>query len=58
MKAFVAKLPDTFLRVHKSHIVNLKKVKKLEENTIELAGIQIPVSRNNKKILIERLAQL
>lgn len=58
MKAFVAKLPDTFLRVHKSHIVNLKKVRKLEDNNIELAGSQIPVSRNNKKILIERLAQL
>ena len=58
MKAFVAKLPDTFLRVHKSHIVNLKKVKKLEENTIELSGTKIPVSRNNKKVLIERLAQL
>jgi len=58
MKAFVAKLPDTFLRVHKSHIVNLKKVKKLEENTIDLAGTQIPVSRNNKKLVLEKLAQL
>jgi DNA-binding LytR/AlgR family response regulator len=58
MKAFVAKLPESFLRVHKSHIINLKKVKKLEDNTIELANIKIPVSRNNKKILIERLAQL
>jgi DNA-binding LytR/AlgR family response regulator len=58
MKAFVAKLPESFLRVHKSHIINLKKVKKLEDNTIELADKKIPVSRNNKKILIERLAQL
>ena len=57
MKAFVAKLPDNFLRVHKSHIINLDKIQKLEENTVFLAGQEIPVSRNNKKILIDRISE-
>lgn len=57
MKAFVAKLPDNFLRVHKSHIINLNRIQKLEENTVFVTGQEIPVSRTNKKILVERLSQ-
>lgn len=57
MKAFVAKLPENFLRVHKSHIINLDKIEKLEENTVYLAGSEIPVSRNNKKILVDKLSE-
>lgn len=57
MKAFVAKLPENFLRVHKSHIINLDKIEKLEENTVFMAGSEIPVSRNNKKILVDRLSE-
>lgn len=53
MKAFVAKLPEEFLRVHKSFIVNVEKVEKLEENSIYINGNELPVSRNNKKTLVE-----
>jgi len=55
MKAFVAKLPENFLRVHKSHIVNLDKVIKVEDNHVFLGEYEIPVSRNNKKLLLERI---
>lgn len=57
MKAFVAKLPENFLRVHKSHIINIDKIEKLEENTVFMTGQEIPVSRNNKKILVDRLSE-
>lgn len=55
MKAFVAKLPDNFLRTHKSHIVNLDRVKKVEDNNVFVGEYEIPVSRNNKKLLLERI---
>jgi DNA-binding LytR/AlgR family response regulator len=57
MKAFVAKLPEQFLRVHKSHIININRIEKLAENTVFLAGQEIPVSRNNKKILVDRISE-
>jgi DNA-binding LytR/AlgR family response regulator len=43
--------PDRFIRVHKSFIVNLKKVTQLERNCILLKGHQIPVGRNFKEEL-------
>jgi DNA-binding LytR/AlgR family response regulator len=58
MKAFVAKLPDYFVMVHKSYIVNVKKIIKLEENTLFVADQMIPVSRSNKKPLLEKIASI
>ena len=56
MKSFEQKLPqDKFLRVHKSYIVNLEKVEKLNSKSVELDGRQVPLSRNKKNVLIEAL---
>jgi len=57
MKAFVAKLPDSFIRIHKSYIININKVNKLEDNTVAVGATELPVSRNNKKALIERISK-
>lgn len=57
MKAFVAKLPDDFIRIHKSYIVNLHQIDKVEENTVYMNGLELPVSRNNRKTLMENINQ-
>lgn len=56
MKSFEAQLPsENFLRVHKSFIVNLKKVEKYNSRNIEIDSEQIPVSRHKKGMLSEAL---
>jgi DNA-binding LytR/AlgR family response regulator len=57
MKAFVAKLPEDFVRTHKSYIVNLHHIDKVEENTVYLKDEELPVSRNNRRPLIEKVQE-
>lgn len=56
MKNMEAVLPPTqFMRVHRSYIVALSQVKAITGNTIEVAGQQIPVSRELKESLVKRV---
>lgn len=49
MKAFIKKLPENqFLRIHKSYIVNLRKVKQFSSAQVEVGGQQLPLSRHKK----------
>jgi DNA-binding LytR/AlgR family response regulator len=58
MKSFENILPITdFLRIHKSYIVNLKKVEKFNSKTVELSKEVLPLSRNRKSQLVEALSQ-
>lgn len=40
--------PDGFIRVHKSFIVSIQNITRLERNRILLNGHQIPIGRNFK----------
>ena len=52
MKAMSSKLDNTeFLRVHKSYIVRLDKILRIDKNTIYMEKTQIPVSRTYKESL-------
>jgi DNA-binding LytR/AlgR family response regulator len=58
MKNIEAKLPSRqFVRVHRSFIVNLSKVKTVEENTLYMStkGLTIPIGRLYKEQLMNRL---
>lgn len=58
MKSFERELPtDEFLRIHKSYIVNLRKVEKFNSKVVELGAEVLPLSRNRKSQLIEALSQ-
>lgn len=56
MKAFEKELPEGhFLRIHKSYIVNLKKIERFDSKHVEIGQELIPLSRNKKANLIEAL---
>ncbi len=58
MKHMESKLPSKrFVRVHRSFIVNLGKVKTVEENTLYMTtkGLTIPIGRLYKEQLMQRL---
>lgn len=56
MKNLAEKLDKNgFLRVHRSYIVNLTKIIDIEENSIAIGNVVIPISRANKQELMNRL---
>jgi DNA-binding LytR/AlgR family response regulator len=46
---------DEFLKVHRSYIVNIKKIDDIRGNTIYLQGNQIPIGKGHKEELVKRL---
>jgi len=46
---------DTFLKVHRSFIINLNKIIDIEDNSILIGTNVIPVSRSNRPTLMKRL---
>jgi DNA-binding LytR/AlgR family response regulator len=46
---------DKFIRVHKSYIVSTSKIDSIEGNDIRIGQHQIPISRNLKDEVMERL---
>ncbi|WP_303687595.1 LytTR family DNA-binding domain-containing protein [Nonlabens dokdonensis] len=58
MKSFENSLPsEDFLRIHKSYIINLRKVEKFNSKAVELGKEVLPLSRNRKSDLVEALSQ-
>ena len=56
MKAFENDLPaGKFLRIHKSYIINLKKIDRYNSRFVEIDNSQIPLSRNKKNNLSKAL---
>lgn len=56
MKNLDKRLPSSrFMKVHRSYIVNLRKIIDIEENTLLIKKHVIPISRANKSPLIARL---
>ncbi len=56
LKKIEDKLPkDLFLKVHRSFIINTKKIIDIEDNSVLIAKEVIPVSRSNRPELMKRL---
>ncbi|NER17365.1 LytR/AlgR family response regulator transcription factor [Spongiivirga citrea] len=56
LKKIEEKLPDTlFLKVHRSYIINTKKIIDIEDNSVLIKQDIIPVSRANRPELMRRL---
>jgi len=55
LKHYEEVLPIQFVRVHKSYVVNLDKLKSLDGNRIYIQDKEIPVGRNFKTHLLQQL---
>ncbi|PCI32108.1 MAG: DNA-binding response regulator [Flavobacteriaceae bacterium] len=56
LKRIKEKLPEeSFLQVHRSFIVNLKKIVDIEESTVVVNRDVVPISRGNRANLLSRL---
>ena len=55
MKNISERLPQNFIRAHKSYIVNMKRVTALKNNVIQIGQQQIPLGALNKNLVIERM---
>jgi DNA-binding LytR/AlgR family response regulator len=59
LKSIEEKLNDSrFLKVHRTYIINLSKIKDIEENSIVIDKTLIPISRAHKGDLMGRLKVL
>lgn len=47
-----------FLRIHRSYIINLSKIETIEDDTVSIGRQAIPLSRNNKQELMNKITQL
>ncbi len=53
MKSMESRLPEqVFVRVHRSFIVNVKKIESFEDNYLKVASSMVPVSRTYKPIVM------
>ncbi|MEO8773254.1 MAG: LytTR family DNA-binding domain-containing protein [Gelidibacter sp.] len=56
LTAISEELPQAnFIRVHRSYLISLNKIKSIEGNTVEIAGRRIPIGRNYVKVVRERI---
>jgi DNA-binding LytR/AlgR family response regulator len=56
LKKIEDKLPDTlFLKIHRSFIINIKKIIDIEDNSVLIQKDVIPVSRSKRPELMKRL---
>lgn len=59
LKGIMTKINDArFIKVHRSYIVNLTKIKDIEDNSLVIGKKVIPISRANKPLLMEHLNML
>jgi two-component system, LytTR family, response regulator len=59
LKNFELRLPvGQFIRVHKSYIVQLKKIQAIHEKKIILAGKEIPIGEKYKDVFFQKSAQV
>jgi DNA-binding LytR/AlgR family response regulator len=56
MKSMEDSLPENhFIRIHKSFIVNQEKVKSIEGNELKVGNAKLPISRQKKQEVLERI---
>lgn len=56
MKAMEEQLPDSlFVRIHKSYLINTLNLGKIDGNEVEVAGQNLPISRNYKESAYKKI---
>lgn len=57
LNGLMDKLSEEFMRIHKSYIINLNHIDKIEDNHVYLNGHKIPVSLGKRDCLQQRIEQ-
>lgn len=55
LSQLLSRLPQTFLRVHRSYIVNTKKISAFTAKDIEIGTIEIPIGGTYKDLVLNNL---
>ncbi|MBL7770712.1 MAG: response regulator transcription factor [Flavipsychrobacter sp.] len=55
MKQVLEQLPDQFIQVHKSSIINMNKITGVEGNLIQLQDMEVSISRSLKETVLEKI---
>lgn len=58
LKDLIDKLPDVFMRVHNSYIINLKNVEYIEDNHLIIEEHKITIAKSYKDCLINCIDKL
>ena len=58
IKRMMDALPEDFMRIHKSYVVNLRKINFIEGNQVRIGEHTIPVSPPKREELIQRFSNL
>lgn len=58
LKDLLNNLPDEFMRVHNSNIVNLKNVEHIEDNHLIIGEHKITIAKSYKDCLLRSIDQL
>ncbi|NBR14702.1 MAG: DNA-binding response regulator [Flavobacteriales bacterium] len=53
---FEAKLNDDFVRIHRSYVVNSKHIDLVEATSIKVQAYDLPLSKQHRPILLEKIA--
>lgn len=57
LKSLIEKLPDEFMRVHQSYIVNINKIEKIRDYHIYIKDKVIPISKSYRDCLKGRVSK-
>lgn len=55
MTALLADLTDNFIRIHRSHVINIDYIDSLNQNFVILKGHQIPIAKNHADQLMRMI---
>ena len=58
LKDLIENLPDEFMRVHNSYIVNLMNIESFEDNQLLCGDLKIAVAKSYKDCFIEALNKM
>ncbi|CAN1564963.1 LytTR DNA-binding domain containing protein [Flavobacteriaceae bacterium] len=58
LKELIDNLPDEFMRVHNSNIVNLKNVEYIEDNQLIIGEHKITIAKSYKDCLLKSIDKL
>lgn len=57
LEALLDKLPDEFMRIHNSYIINFIHIDKVENNHVFLSHLKIPVGPSRKECFNKKIDQ-